>query len=117
MTLPRASYRIARQVEGRGSFADVSVGDSAELDPSQLTGTPPAWLAAAERGIHAALAAMGLRAPQVALLRVIYTHVDTDEDTVHAAAFMATARSFAREQQFRLVRHDGRWCVVPVEPA
>ncbi len=76
---------------------------------------PPKWVAAAERGIQSALAAIGCMLPQVSLLRVIYSTADTTEDAAYAAAFMATAKLLDKETEFQLSRRDGKWSVVSAE--
>ncbi|MBA3546447.1 MAG: hypothetical protein H0T76_08200 [Nannocystis sp.] len=113
----KANHRIRQQIEGRGSFADVWVCISAEGEGSDLANTPSEWIAAAERGIQSALAAVGRTPPQVSLLRVIYTYVDTTEDAAYAAAFMATAKLLDKDKEFQLSRRDGKWCVISAEKA
>jgi hypothetical protein len=112
----QASHRIRQQIEGRGSLADVTVCDAPASSVASSTRTPRAWIAAAERGIQSALAAIGTPLPQVSLWKLIGSAADTTDDAVEAAAFMATARLLDRADEFRLSRREGAWCVVRAEP-
>lgn len=106
-----ANHRLWRILGGRPYFADVTVRDTPLADRTSLARVPVEWIAAADRGIQAALTELGAP-PPVFLVKLVFTHVDTTEDSVHAAAFLATAKFFDRDHEFQLARRADQLIVI-----
>lgn len=112
MNSRRSTYRIWRQVDGVPSFAEVevSLGEDGGFEPLS-TEIPAGWVEMARSGIASALGMMGESLPRPELRRLVFSFVDTTDDSVFAAAFLATARLLGREGEFSLRRISGRWSI------
>lgn len=120
------AFRFFRQLAGRGYFAEVqvevtptsAVGAGVAFDMSDQPSLPAEWLAAAERGCRDAVAALGLLTPplgtgfQVRITRLVSTWVDTTEDAVYAASYLAVVTAAGVRSRFELY-HDVQWRVRP----
>lgn len=123
MTPPvESEYRLLRAVAGGFHFARVTVtvvpGDDGVIDALDLDagfgemdwGVEPEWVEAALRGCREALAEAGNPACRIALRRVVGTLVDTTEEGVRFAAFMATRQALGVDAApGRPEFVDGRW--------
>jgi hypothetical protein len=109
--MPTAAYRLFCQAKGRTFFAEVSVGDEADIS-ADLGKAPEEWVDAAREGVAAAIATLGSRgSADVKLCDVKGTWVDTTHDVVYVAAIMAVMRFLGREEQQEPVYADGKWVV------
>lgn len=120
------AFRFFKQFAGRCYFADVqvevvptsAVGSGVAFDTSAQPRLPAEWLAAADRGCRDAVAALSSLTPsvgtgfQVRITQLVFTWVDTTEDAVYAASYLAVVTAVGVRSKFELY-HDIEWRVRP----
>jgi hypothetical protein len=124
-----ADYRFFRVADGVPAFAWVYVetvprsdnaftvrDDTAGATDSVDRGSAPEWIEAATRGCWHAVEWIrqfpSIHGCDVHLRKVQGTIADTREDAVECAAFLATAKAFARLNDTTIL-FDDRWIVTP----
>jgi hypothetical protein len=121
----RGSYRLFKQASGRTYFAEVEVElltattdlpAGVFIDAPADVALPSEWLIAAEAGCRDALLALhskGLADPsqlRIRVLRLLTNWVDTTDDAIYVATYLAAAAAAGVPRQFEVFRDD-RWRV------